>query len=562
MIKISAQLILMLFTFFSFTQTAIADIPEIETIARIKNFGVSSDTTAVKVERGPYLQIATPTSVVVKWRTNVPTESVVNYGLELGLLSDKESNFNEMTEHEVSLTGLKPNTKYYFNIGNEAGVLSESSTGDMYVITAPKVGTKQFVRAWILGDAGTANNNQRNVRDAYYKYVDTESANTGKTDMMLFLGDNAYRTGTDVEYQNAFFDIYHNMLKKSVAWSCLGNHDGYSADSATQSGPYYDIFSFPTGGQAGGTPSGTEAYYSFDYANIHFIILDSHHSNREVGGAMYNWAQTDIQNTTQDWIVTLFHHPVYTKGSHDSDTEDRLIEMRENFMPMMENNGVDLILNGHSHSYERSYFLNGHYGFSNTFNPNEIKNGGHTVGISGKGDGKTDGDGIYQKTNEATAGAVYITTGSAGKTSGGDLNHKAMSVSLNELGSCVMEVEDDGQGGQNLTVKFIRENDEVDDYFTINKKGISQKVESIKKAEKEITVKKNAIALFDADKDVVYIKVNPGERLKKVKIYNNLGKRVIKSKKSNIDVSGLQKGMYVVEVKTDKSTYTETIIIE
>ena len=346
------------------------------------------------------------------------------------------------------------------------------------------------------------------------------------------------------------------MLKKSVAWSCLGNHDGYSADSATQSGPYYDIFTFPTAAQAGGIASGTEAYYSFDYANIHFIILDSHHTGREVGGAMYNWTLTDIQNTKQDWIVTLFHHPVYTKGSHDSDTEDRLIEMRENFMPMMEANGVDLILNGHSHSYERSYFLNGHYGFANTFNPAEITKGGHTVGRTGNGDGKADSDGAYQKTSLATEGAVYITTGSAGKISGGDLDHQAMSVSLNQLGSCVMEVEDDGKGGQNMTVKFIRETDEIEDYFTINKTAMDLKADGMKKAPKSGRLS------YDANRDVVELKVDKDERLKKVKFYSNIGKMVKKSRKKTINVGKLPKGLYVIEIITNKKSYTESIDID
>ncbi|MBM1106195.1 metallophosphoesterase [Aurantibacter crassamenti] len=554
MIKKSVLLLLILSTTLSFSQTASNQVAIEELNAAINYVNLPKETNSIAVERGPYLQSGTPTSVVVKWRTDVGTESVVNYGTQLSSLSKNETNTTLTTEHEVTVSGLEPNTKYYFNIGNKSKVLSESVSGDMYIITAPTAGTKQFVRAWILGDAGTANNNQRNVRDAYYKYVDAASENTGKTDMMLFLGDNAYSTGTDVEYQNAFFDIYDDMFKKSVAWSCLGNHDGKTADSAKQSGPYYDIFTFPTAAEAGGTASGTEAYYSFDYANIHFIILDSHHTSRDIGGAMYNWTQTDIQNTTQDWIVTLFHHPIYTKGSHDSDTEDRLIEMRNNFMPMMEDNGVDLILNGHSHSYERSYFLNGHYGFANTFNPDEITSGGHTVGATGSGDGKAEGDGIYQKTNETTEGAVYITTGSAGKISGGDLDHQAMSVSLNKLGSCVMEVEDDGLGGQNLTVKFIRENDKVDDYFTINKKGIALK-------SKAVTHKSDVLS-YNSDNGLVSIIVNTNERLKKVKFYNNIGKKVKKSRKAVVDVAKMTKGTYVVEIITNKNTYTESVIIE
>lgn len=508
------------------------------------------------IERGPYLQSGTAHSVIVKWRTDNATESVVNYGTSLDALTLNEVSEDLTTEHEVVLTGLTPNTKYYYNIGNNTEVLSESTTGDMYVITSPEAGTDQFIRAWILGDPGTANTSQREVRDAYYNYVANATENTGKTDMMLFLGDNAYSSGTDLEYQYAFFDVYDEMLKKSVAWSCLGNHDGYTADSDTQSGPYYDIYSFPTQAEAGGTASGTEAYYAFDYGNIHFIILDSHHSSRAVGDAMYNWAQTDIQNTTQDWIVTLFHHPAYSKGSHDSDYEDRLIDMRENFMPLLEANGVDLVLNGHSHSYERSYFINGHQGASNTFNIDEVSNGGHTVGATGSGDGKADGTGVYQKTLDATEGAVYITTGSAGQTSGGDLNHQAMSVSLNELGSCVMEIESDGNGGQNLNIKFVRDNGDIDDYFTINKSGVTLSVD-------QTDTQENSIKIYPVPaNDLLNIKVNLNENFKTAKIYNNTGALVKSTTDATVNVSNLASGMYVVEIKTDKNTYYKSVIIE
>ncbi|WP_104734021.1 GEVED domain-containing protein [Hanstruepera ponticola] len=411
-----------------------------------------------EVIRGPYLQSGTSTSVIIKWRTNTSTESIVNYGTSLGALTSNVTDNTPKINHELAITGLTPNTKYFFDIADSDGVYMVEDA-QMYIKTAPPIGTDQFVRAWILGDAGTANQDQRDVRDQYYTYVQNATTNPDFTDMMLFLGDNAYNSGTDTEYQAALFDIYGDMLKKSVAWSTLGNHDGYTADSDSQTGNYYDIFTFPTNGEAGGLASGTEAYYSFDYANIHFIVLESYETDRSVGGAMYNWAQNDIQNTTQDWIVALWHHPPYTKGSHNSDTETELIEMRENFLPMLESNGVDLVLSGHSHSYERSYFLNGHYDTSGTFN-----SGAMTVGANGAGDGKTDGNGAYSKSPSNPDGAVYITTGSAGKISGGNLNHNAMYASLNELGSCVLEVS-----GTTLNLKFIRETGAITDYFTIQK---------------------------------------------------------------------------------------------
>jgi predicted MPP superfamily phosphohydrolase len=514
------------------------------------NFKLSANgIVPAEIVRGPYLQKETPNSITVKWRTNTTTESIVNYGTSLGNLTMNVTDNTGKIDHEVTLTGLNPDTKYYYDIADSDGVYVPEDSG-MFVKTAPTVGTDQFVRAWILGDAGTANQNQRNVRDQYYNYVANAATNPDQTDMMLFLGDNAYNDGTDNEYQNAVFNIYGDMLKKAVAWSTLGNHDGHSATTSTQSGPYYDIFSFPTAAEAGGIASGTEAYYSFDYANIHFIVLES--NSLSADNTQMAWCTQDIQATTQDWIVAIFHHPPYTKGSHNSDTESQLVNMRNNFLPILEDNGVDLVLNGHSHSYERSFFLNGHYGIANTFDSNTM-----TVGSNGSLSGKADtSDGAYTKAPTQTEGAVYITTGSAGKTSGGSLNHNAMYASLNQLGSCVMEIGSDGGTGQNLNVKFITDTGAVNDYFTIHKDGTTLSASSE-------TLADDAVKVYPVPaNNLLNITVSANENLKSIKVYDAIGKLVKETTQDKVNVSTLKAGLYVVKITTDVHEYFKNIIIK
>ncbi|HEX5111544.1 MAG TPA: metallophosphoesterase, partial [Saprospiraceae bacterium] len=297
-----------------------------------------------------------------------------------------------------------------------------------------------------------------NVRNAYYDYI-----GNNHTDMMLFLGDNAYTDGLDTEYQSAIFqNMYGEKLKNSISWSCLGNHDGHSANSNTQSGPYYDIFTFPKQGECGGVASGTEAYYSFDFGNVHFIVLDSYETNRAVGGPMYNWVEDDLQATNAYWIVGFWHHPPYSKGSHDSDVATELKQMRENFLPLFEEYGVDLVLSGHSHSYERTFLLNGHYGLASTFNAAT-----HTVGVTGSGSGQPENMSPYYKAptgSEDGKGAVYVVTGSAGKKESAALNHPAVYFDEAQLGSCVLKINQD-----TLTIHFLRQTGAVDDHFTLIK---------------------------------------------------------------------------------------------
>ncbi len=411
------------------------------------------------VTRGPYLQSGTATSILVRWRTDVATDSRVSLGAIAGQLTTNVNNATVTTEHQVTLTGLTPDTQYFYAVGSTTATLATGA--DFTFFTAPPIGTAQPTRIWVLGDSGTANSTAAAVRNGYAAF-----AGTRYTDVWLMLGDNAYDTGTDAEYQSAVFDMYPGYLRQSVLWSTIGNHETAQATNPPLTIPYFQIFNNPTAGEAGGVPSGTEKYYSFDYGRIHFICLDSMTSSRAVGSAMLTWLQADLNATAQDWIIAFWHHPPYTKGSHNSDAETELIEMRTNVLPLLEAGGVDLVMNGHSHCYERSYFLNGHYGSSTTLT---------SAMKLDAGSGREDGTGVYQKPAglAGNQGTVYAVAGNGGRVTywtGGstaEFNptpHPAMFYSALHVGSMVVDVT-----GNRLDLKMIRETGVVDDYFSIVK---------------------------------------------------------------------------------------------
>jgi hypothetical protein len=253
------------------------------------------------------------------------------------------------------------------------------------------------------------------------------------------------------------------MLRKSVLWPCLGNHDAGSANSPIQFGVYYDIFTLPSQAQAGGVMSGSEAYYSFDYANIHIVCIDSSDSDWSRRGLMMRWLKADLEANKQDWLVAYCHHPPYTRGSHNSDndrdSDGRMRLMRETVAPLLEEHGLDLMLSGHSHAYERSYLLDGFYGRSTNIN--------QKVHFKSRKDGREDGTGIYVKPTRGPApheGAVYVVAGSSGQTSGGRLTHPVSFLSLNVLGSLVLDFD-----GPRLDATFVDDKAAVRDHFTIVK---------------------------------------------------------------------------------------------
>ena len=406
---------------------------------------------SVVLTRGPYLQLGTPTSIVVRWRTSAAVVGRVQFGPSPGVVTGAAQETFARTDHEVHITGLTPDTTYYYTVGTPTTAIAGDAS--FHFRTAPPRGTERPTRVWVIGDSGTADANARSVRDSYSAF-----AGARFPDLWLMLGDNAYNDGFDHEYQAAVFNMYPAMLRKSVLWPAYGNHDGYGADAATNTGPYYDIFTLPKQGEAGGVPSGTEAYYSFDYANIHFISLESFETDRSPSGAMLTWLQRDLAANTQPWVIAFFHHPPYSKGSHDSDLEIELVQMRQNALPILENFGVDLVLAGHSHSYERSFLLDGHYGDSRTFTATMKKDGGS---------GRPDASGAYQKPTYGMAphqGAVYMVAGTSGKVSGGTLDHPAMYTSQSVLGSVVLDV-----AGSRLDATFVDSSGIPRDSFSILK---------------------------------------------------------------------------------------------
>jgi hypothetical protein len=340
---------------------------------------------------------------------------------------------------------LETDTKYYYSIGSSAQTLAKGT--DYWFKTSPIPGRRKPTRLWVLGDSGTANQNARNVRDSYYNLAATNRP----ADLWLMLGDNAYNSGTDAEHQRAVFEMYPDTLRNLFLWPTIGNHESAQAFTAADF-PYLHIFTLPQHGEAGGIPSGTPRYYSFDYAHIHFTCLDSMTSGRATNTAMVQWLINDLEASTAEWHIVFFHHPPYTRGNHNSDAETELIEIRQNILPILESHGVDLVLCGHSHDLERSYLLNGHYGLSSTLTS--------AMKIDG-GDGREEGSGAYRK-NSLGQGVVYTVAGSGGQITGGQLNHPAHFISLNELGSLIVDVNDN-----RLDVRFLATNGVSRDHFTI-----------------------------------------------------------------------------------------------
>ncbi|MCW3464545.1 metallophosphoesterase [Chitinophaga nivalis] len=424
----------------------------------------SSSSNLPVISRGPYLQMGNQTAVSVRWRTGIAANGKVKYGTVLGNLTDSVVHTDVVTEHEVRITGLQPDTKYYYSVGTSAGVIEAGEKN--YFNTAPLTNTPRKIRIAAYGDCGNNSTNQKNVRDAYLNYV-----GANHTDVWLLLGDNAYDDGKDAEFQTNFFNIYKdNLLKNILLFPSPGNHD-YDNNSTRQDDhniPYLANFSLPKNGECGGLASGKEEYYSFDYGDIHFISLDSYgkeSSKRfyDTSSAQVIWLKKDLAANTRKWTIAYWHHPPYTMGSHNSDSESELVSVRKNLIRILERYGVDLILNGHSHDYERSFLIHGHFGLENTFSFSQ-----HALSnSSAKYDGSANSCPYVTTSAKTDHGTIYVVAGSAGQVGGTSSSFPhAISYYANATtgGSLVLEVE-----GSRLDAKFVAADKTIKDQFTIVK---------------------------------------------------------------------------------------------
>lgn len=414
---------------------------------------VAATAFAAELVRGPYIQTTSPDGATIRWRTESPAPSILAYGASVEAQTQQVVDLVPKTEHILRVTGLSADAKYFYTISNATGVLA--SGVDYFFHTHPVPGTPKPTRVWIIGDPGTdgtgADEHQREVRDAYYGYTRGR-----RTDVFLALGDNAYFNGTDAEYQARFFDIYRDLMRSTPVWPTMGNHETYGGPGPTWA--YDQVFTFPLNAEAGGVASGTTRYYSFDHGNIHFVSLDSQEASRAEDGPMATWLKADLGANTNLWLVAYFHHPPYTKGSHDSDSELQHIEMRQNILPILEAHGVDLVFGGHSHIYERSKFVTAHYGDSTALSPTNILNAGS--GRPGEG-------GAYLKATHGPRGGqgtVYVVAGSSGWATYRTGYHPVMFMDELETGSVVLDFSTN-----RVEAIFLRENGLIDDSFTILK---------------------------------------------------------------------------------------------
>ena len=288
------------------------------------------------------------TSQSVTWRTSAEVENskaqvilAPNTPIYLDSVQtiDAASEFLEVDSvkanyHSVTFRELQPATTYAYRVGND-GTWSEW----FQFTTAPRKGTP-FTFAY-FGDA------QNNLKSQWSRVIRQAYSNLPKAAFMVHAGDLINSTQSDSEWGEwNFAGGFINAMIPSV--STPGNHEYDSEEDGTLVLDYHwkKQFTFPENGPS----EFSETVYYLDYSDLRIISLNSQEivQNEVSMETQKVWLEKVLSENTQKWTVITFHHPIYSSGTGRDNKE-----FREAFKPIFDKYKVDLVLQGHDHSYGR-----------------------------------------------------------------------------------------------------------------------------------------------------------------------------------------------------------------
>ena len=277
----------------------------------------------------PYLQYATPTSIIIKWETVNPTVGTVNYN-EDDSFSNEKSELHPVKIHEIKLDDLKPGTRYHYKVSYNNTMLESAS-----FTTAPVPGTPNW-RMVAYGDNRTYPETHKRIVAQILKL---------NPSMIIHSGDLVARGDSYAQWKEQYFDPMKGLSENITVFPSLGNHEMNSPF-------YYEYMSVPD--------ENGESFYSFDYGNAHFIALNSNEKEAPfaIDSEQTKWLINDLkENANAEWKIVFFHHPLFR--CHPS----RGIEpQRWVWQEVFEEYGVDLVVTGHDHYYQRTYGIGNYQG--------------------------------------------------------------------------------------------------------------------------------------------------------------------------------------------------------
>lgn len=302
---------------------------------------VGLDLPPPPFERSPYLQQVDSSFATILWMTDGLHPDTLYYrvGAEGSEWLAVPGSQHRRRSRVAGLGPVPPGSRVEYRVA-AAGV----RMGPYAFVTAPKPSAEETVRLLMFGDSGWGGEEQ--VRLAAHMRL-------REWDLAIHTGDLAYDDASERELTRRHFHVYGDLLAAVPFFPAIGNHDVRADGGAS----YEDAFAWRP-------PRPAARYYAFRWGAVQFVALDtsSPHDDtrglREGTGRQYDWLKATLRAAAADsavrWTVVYGHHPTYSHAlgvsGHGSDRG-----LRKHLAPLYERYGVDLVVAGHDHHYERMH---------------------------------------------------------------------------------------------------------------------------------------------------------------------------------------------------------------
>jgi len=242
-------------------------------------------------------------------------------------------------QYQADVAGLREGTSYSYAVAVDGQIVAYGPS--QYSFTTPAPGKFSFLA---FGDSGDGSPQQLALTQQML--VEPGLAK------VIHLGDLAYESGTFAQFEANYFALYAPLMSRLPFFATPGNHE-YLTDNAA-------AFMAGSSAPVGNVPvpaADLGRYYSFDWGDAHFVAIDSNLLPTAAETRMLAWLDADLAATGKYWKIVFLHHPPYPTGTHLADPICAQVQQSVN--PIVEAHGVQLVLSGHEHGYERSWPLAG-----------------------------------------------------------------------------------------------------------------------------------------------------------------------------------------------------------
>ena len=257
--------------------------------------------------------------------------------------------------NHVTVTGLEPNTTYYYTV-EKNGVQTEVETYEtqsfatvkMLYVGDPQIGASKGQPQGgetLAAESGVANTAARNDAFGWNRTLEAALAQDPDVSFIISAGDQVNKTGQAKEEEYAGY-LSPDVLAGLPVATTIGNHDSLNAD-------YMYHFNNPNATEYGATQAGGDYYYS--YGNGLFIVLNTNNYNVAEHEQAIQDAIASDPNAA--WRIVTIHQDIYGSGLDHSDTDGMIL--RTQLTPIFDEYDIDVVLQGHDHTYSRSKLLYG-----------------------------------------------------------------------------------------------------------------------------------------------------------------------------------------------------------